>query len=153
MILEASYGVETEGKKTKQNILEIDLKNELDRLGGQVRGIQVKLHKIVQAGKGCITVAAQSPKLVEIPAMSTTLVRIPTSGHYGPIKLTVDFLARKEGHVEAYLHSNQNINSELYPGGYIWKFEKRTKMILQPRAAFDKSLLSEKELQKEIDYS
>lgn len=89
----------------------------------------------------------KSAKQIDVPAMSTALVRIPTAGHYGPMRLSVDFMARANGHLECFLHNNQNISTEA-PNGYIWRFENKLKMVLQPRSAFDKTLLSEKELQK-----
>jgi len=107
-----------------------------------VRKMQLKLHKIVSSGNAQIVVTPNAPKIVDISAMNIANVKVVTAEHSGLLRFNVDFMNRCEGDLSAMVHSHQTINEN----NYTWHFQDKTRMNMQPKRAFDRSLLTAKQL-------
>ena len=61
------------------------LSEQLKVLDQEVKSTQVKLNQLVSGGNQVIPVSAEAPTYVQVVSMNTTLIRIETKDHRGPL--------------------------------------------------------------------
>ena len=79
--------------------------------------------------------------------MSSSFIMFKTEGHRGLVRLSIEFLTRGEGSLTTYIHKHRSPCEE----NHLWKFQNTLKMNLKPIIAFDKNLLSKKQLAQGYD--
>ena len=110
-------------------------------LSEKVKATQVQLNQLVSGGNTTLIVIPEQPVIIDVVSWSTTVVKVETKEHRGPLQFTVEFESRKEGDLISSMHSIAKVSLE----NYMWQFKDKKKMILRPFKAFDKNLLSSKQ--------
>ena len=106
---------------------------EIQKIGAQVRSLQMLYNKIVSEGTRTVDLMSGSPGIrVEIKPMDSTTFKVSTVGHAGPLKLLVEVLARGEGDRTVYIDRAKDVSEEKY----IWMYKDKLKMLLQPKRAY-----------------
>ena len=96
------------------------------------------LHKIVTAGSRQVVLVPHHAQTITIVPMTTAFLKIETQGHYGAIKLALGFVEGRIGDLKILIHNKQRMDET----DNIWRFKDRKQMILMPKKAFDRSLLT-----------
>lgn len=71
---------------------------------------------------------------VEIKPMASVVCVIETGGHEGPLRFSVEFLARCEGQLTVVVDREQKALNELHS---LWVFRDNPKMFVYPRTLYD----------------
>ena len=83
--------------------------------------------------------------------MNTAQIKVATDGHKGVLTFTVEFVARQEGDLQVEGFVNKKLSDE----NRIWKFppvvKDKTRMVFRPKRCFDQKLLTQKQLQMDVD--
>ena len=78
--------------------------------------------------------------------MNTTMVKMETKDHKGPLQFTIQF-TNKVGDLICSVHSISKVSLE----NFVWQFKDKKKMIMRPFRAFDENLLSGKQTLADVD--
>ena len=73
---------------------------------------------------------------IEVPAMSTHMIKIDTKDHQGPLQLTLDFIERFKGDIKISINTHAKVNSDDYLKQYIDK----KMIVLRPVMMIDNRL-------------
>ena len=97
-----------------------------------------------------LLVNPDSPISVEVQPMNTTLVKVETKDHKGPLQFFIDM--HKDGDLTCYASPNQKVNYENKIWTYKYNPKERNKpMTFTPFKAFDENLLTGKQTVNDID--
>ena len=106
---------------------------ELQKIGAQVRTLQVLYNKIVSEGSRIVDLASGSPGLrAEVKPMDSATFKVSTFGHAGPLRLLIEVLPRGEGDRVFYIDRAKDVSEDKF----IWKFRDKQSMLLQPKRAY-----------------
>ena len=97
-----------------------------------------------------IVVSPDAASLVDVAPMNSTLVKIETKGHRGPLKFFLN-MSSISGDLTCYVHSNPKASSDSKLWTYRFDIHKPKPMTFTPFKAFDESLLHGKQTINDID--
>ena len=120
---------------------------EIQKIGAQVRTLQMKFNKVVSEASRIIDFQSGSPGIrVEVKAMDTANFRVSTVGQTGPLKLITEFIVRGEGDKICYIDRAKTVSEEQF----IWAFKDKDKMMLYPKRAYSQYFRTEQEIKKGV---
>ena len=106
---------------------------ELQKIGAQVRTLQVLYNKVVSEGSRIVDLSNGRPgQRFEVKPMDSVTFRVSTVGHSGPLRLVIEVLPRGEGDRVVYIDRAKDVSEDKY----IWKFRDKLGMLLQPKRAY-----------------
>ena len=71
-----------------------DMREQLDKMGKEMRNVQMLFNKVVSEGSTIIEVSSKSDARIEIKPMASQIARIHVANKKGPIRLCVSFMNR-----------------------------------------------------------
>lgn len=87
-----------------------DVHEKFEELDRKLRTTQVDLNMIVSGGKEMTVMQPELPSSVFIRSMNSVTVKIETSGHRGPLQLSVKFDAKEKSDIKVSVHTHAKVN-------------------------------------------
>lgn len=118
-----------ESRFANKNITE-----EMKAFGQLLREVQMGYNNVISESSAVIELPpTRSQTKVEIKAMACCTLRVCTVGHYGPIRVQLQYLPRSEQEQKCFIGRDPGVCEE----NCIFEFVNKTKFTFYPKSFFD----------------